>query len=112
MNHLIPIIGILSVFGTSGFILYMFIKSRNKERLALIESGRDATIFSKEHDLNQNIKWGYLALAIGLALFVGHFVEEHTTMDDGAGYFPLIFIFGGAALLLYHRRVSGEQDTI
>ncbi len=106
MKEIIPIVAILSVFSTVSFIAYLFLTSRNKERMALIESDRDASIFSKEHDLRTNLKWGYVALAIGVALFIGHFVEELTTMDDGAGYFPLIFIFGGIALLYYYKKAS------
>ena len=40
---LIPISFFLAVFG----IIYLFLSTRNKERLALIEKGADASIFMK-----------------------------------------------------------------
>ncbi len=103
MSHLVPIIAIISTFGTVGFTTYFFLMTRNRERMALIENGADASIFRQENGPYANLKWGMFLVAIGLALFIGHFVEENTSMDDGAGYFPLIFMFGGIALLLYYQ---------
>lgn len=78
--------------------------------MALIENGKDASIFRRSGDKQTNLKWGILAIAIGVALFAGHFVEEYTSMDEGAGYFPLIFMFGGAALIFYYRRIYADYD--
>ncbi len=105
---LVPIIGSLSFFGCVGFVLYIYFKTRHKERMALIENGQDATIFKPSRNRRAEVKWGFVLIALGFALFLGHFLEEYTAMDEGAGYFPLIFLFGGAALLFYHRRV-GDQ---
>lgn len=108
---LLPIIAILSNVGLLGFVAYYFLSTRNKERLALIESGADASIFKSSDGNMQNLKWGMFLVAIGMALFIGHFVEENTSMDDGAGYFPLIFIFGGASLLLYYQMAKKRADS-
>ncbi|MDH3649130.1 MAG: hypothetical protein OEQ53_05565 [Saprospiraceae bacterium] len=112
MSEMVPIIAIVSVFGTTAFVLYLFLTSRHKERMALIESGQDASIFQQDKDLRSNLKYGFIAIAIGIALFVGHFMEEYTTMEDGAGYFAMIFLLGGLALLLYYRLSSKAQDSI
>ena len=105
---LVPIVGSLSFFACTGFVAYLYFKTRNKERMALIESGQDATIFRRNRNKRAELKWGIVSIALGVALFFGHFLEEYTAMDEGAGYFPLLFIFGGAALILYHRRI-GDQ---
>ncbi len=105
---LIPLIGTISVFGTIGFISYLFFRGRHRERMSLIENGLDATIFNKARDIHSNLKWGYLGVAIGLALVGGHFLEQNTTMDDGAGYFPLVFIMGGVAFLLYYKKAKHD----
>ncbi len=107
---LIPLVGTVSFFGTVGFVSYLYFKGRHKERMALIESGTDATIFKKSRDIHANLKWGFLAAAMGVALFAGHFLEEYTSMDDGAGYFPLIFLMVGLAFLLYYQRARADMQ--
>ncbi len=109
---IVPVVGAISFFGSLGFIMYIYLKSRNKERLALIEAGQDASIFKSDRDLRSSLKWGILLVAIGVAMFLGHFVETYTAMEDGAGYAPLIFIFGGAALIYYYRLSKSEYPEI
>lgn len=104
---LVPLVGTISVFGCIGFIAYLYLKGRNKERMALIETGQDASIFKRSEGIHQNLKWGFLAIAIGIALFVGHFLDEYTTMDELA-YLPMIFLLGGGALLLYYKRAKDD----
>ena len=108
LTVLIPLVGTISFFGCVGFVSYLYFKSRHKERMALIETGQDASLFKKTHGIHSNLKWGYLALAIGVALFIGHFLEEYTTMEDGAGYFPMIFLLGGLALIIYYKRAKDD----
>ncbi|MCB0686393.1 MAG: hypothetical protein KDC53_07705 [Saprospiraceae bacterium] len=105
---LIPIVGMLSFFGCLGFISYLYFKTRHKERMALIETGQDASLFRKSNSIHSNLKWGYLGIAIGLALFGGHFLEQNTTMDHGTGYLPMIFLLGGLALIIYYRRAKDD----
>ncbi len=106
--EIVPIVAILSTFGSSAFVIYTFLKTRNRERMALIESGQDASIFKESDRIHTNLKWGYLAIAVGIALFIGHFLEEFTTMDDGAGYFSMIFLLGGLAFILYYSRAKRD----
>ena len=101
-ESIVAIIGTISVFGVMGLLIYLFFRTRHKERMALIENSQDASIFKTEKDISGSLKWGIFILAIGIALFLGHFLEKNTSMSDGAGYFPLVFIFGGVALLIYY----------
>lgn len=109
---LIPLVGTISFFGCTGFVAYLYFKSRHKERMALIETGQDASIFRKSQGVHSNLKWGYLGIAIGIALLLGHFLEEFTTMDHGSGYFPMVFILGGLALIIYYNRAKDDGIEI
>ncbi len=112
MQELIPIVAIISTFGTSAFVLYLFLSSRHKERMALIESGQNASIFKEDQSHKKNLKYGILGIAIGIALFAGSLLEEYTMFEDGAGYFSMIFLLGGLALLLYYRISSTPEEMI
>ncbi|MCB0669642.1 MAG: hypothetical protein KDC80_27645 [Saprospiraceae bacterium] len=105
---IIPVVGIVAVFGCIGFVSFLYFRTRHRERMALIETGQDASIFRKLPSIHNNLKYGFVSIAIGLALFIGHFLESATTMNDGAGYFSMIFILGGLALLIYYRRAKDD----
>ena len=97
----IPISMFLAVFG----IFYLYLSTRNKERLALIEKGADATIFmtgkskgvfGKVFILNLAL----LLMGIGLGVFFALLLETYTTMDADAIYPALIFFMAGLGLFV------------
>jgi hypothetical protein len=107
---LVPIAFFLVVFG----ILYLYFSSRNKERLALIEKGADATIFygpRSERSGKWILKVGVLAIGVALGVLVGAALES-AGMDDDVAYPASIFLFGGIALVAAYflaKRVNGSK---
>ncbi|MCL3780635.1 hypothetical protein EMN47_09590 [Prolixibacteraceae bacterium JC049] len=102
MEMLIPIFAIVATFGTLFGFIYLFFTSRNRERMALIEHGMDAKIF-QQSEKNRHLsilKWSLFLIGIALGIFFGFYLEEYGGMDDGAGYFSMIFLFSGLGLLL------------
>ncbi|HNY01010.1 MAG TPA: hypothetical protein PKG48_00405 [Bacteroidales bacterium] len=105
-EFLIPI----AFFGMVYGIVYLFV--RNKERLALINKGANATIFdsSREHS---SMKWGLLFVGIGTGILLGKVVASYTTMDEEPAYFSMICLLGGIGLIAYHllaRKFEGPAD--
>jgi hypothetical protein len=100
-------IGILLViFGSFFGIFYLFFSTRNKERLALIEKGVDASIFMKGHAKNTAPFWkviilnlSLLLIGIGLGVFLALTLEAYTTFGD-AIYPASIFLMAGIALFI------------
>ena len=96
---LIPLI----VFGSFFAVVYVFLITRNKERLALIEKGADAKLF-KSGPSNSNvssivvINIAFLAIGIGIGVLLGSMLEMNG-MDDEVAYPSMIFICGGVGLL-------------
>lgn len=95
---LVPLIVFATVFG----IVYLYFMTRNKERMALIEKGADASIFvqpgSKKHWSVQFtiLNFALLFMGIGLGLIVAVFLEP----IGGAVYPSMLFLFGGLGLLI------------
>lgn len=94
---LIPLIIFSTIFG----VLYVFLTTRNKERLALIEKGADASLF------NTGKKGGFglivlnfalLAIGIGVGVLAGAGLAQ-SGMNDDVSFPACIFIFGGLGLL-------------
>ncbi|RSK39229.1 MULTISPECIES: DUF6249 domain-containing protein [Mangrovimonas] len=92
------------IFGAVFGIFYLYFSTRNKERLALIEKGADASIFVKGKQKTAPI-WKVLILnlallltGIGLGSFIALLLESYTTINDNAIYPSCIFTMAGLGL--------------
>jgi hypothetical protein len=105
-----PLIGFISFFAMVFGIMYLFYTTRNKERMALIEKGADASLFNtgKTHVPWFNwgkfaLKMGMLLIGIGLGIIAGAILDNLNVLPtEVAGYFSMIFIFGGLALVIFY----------
>ncbi|PKL79714.1 MAG: hypothetical protein CVV25_06905 [Ignavibacteriae bacterium HGW-Ignavibacteriae-4] len=89
---LIPITMFLMVFG----IAFIFLKSRSKERLALIERNIDASLFfgkKKDNLTYWTLRIGSLLFGFGVGLLVGFIMAD--AYNDDMFIAPPLFIFSG-----------------
>jgi hypothetical protein len=99
---LIPISLFLVVFG----IFYLYLSTRNRERLALIEKGIDASIFMGNNKGSNSfskillLNLSLLLMGIGLGVFVALLLSTYTSLDQGALYPATIFTTAGVALFV------------
>jgi len=113
-EFVIPLVGIFATFGSTTFILFLLIRSRHKQRMAMIEHGLTPDMFKRSsRSIASNLKYGMFLVAIGVAMIFGYILESATRMDDGEGYFPMLSIFGGLSLLAYYaiakNRINNEE---
>lgn len=105
---LIPI----TLFITTGFVLYVYFTNRNKERLQLIEKGLSSEIFSKKKSKNNPVLiLGVISMCIGLGSFIGYFLEN-LGLNSEVVYPGSIFLFSGIGLIsvfFLNRRLK-END--
>ncbi|WP_405607183.1 DUF6249 domain-containing protein [Polaribacter sp. Asnod1-A03] len=101
-------------------IFYLFFSTRNKERLALIEKGVDATIFMKGQQERKAapfwkiliLNLGLLAMGIGVGVLLGSLLSYNFGYNGGfqnrpsnyiateTFYLASIFLCAGASLLI------------
>ncbi|WP_298778394.1 DUF6249 domain-containing protein [uncultured Polaribacter sp.] len=99
-------IGVLIiVFGSIFGIFYLFFSTRNKERLALIEKGVDASIFMSAKSKGSSslgkvfiLNLSLLLIGIGLGVFLALILETYTGLDSDAIYPAMIFLMAGVGL--------------
>jgi hypothetical protein len=90
------------VFG----IVYLFLSTRNKERLALIEKGADAGIFMKGRQTGGSIgkviilNLALLLMGIGVGVFIALVLSAYTLLDRDAIYPAAIFTMAGLGLFI------------
>ncbi len=102
---LIPISFFIVVFG----IFYLYLSTRNKERLALIEKGADASIFMKG---NQNptsfwkiftLNFALLLISVGLGIFIASILHFSLGVMEGVAYPGTIFLMAGVGLFVGYK---------
>lgn len=94
---LVPFIVFSAMFGS----LFVYLTTRNRERLAMIEKGIDPRTFKPTFD-RLGIKIGLLAVGIALGVLMGQLISHTTGMYIDMAVFSMIFLFGGLGLVLEH----------
>jgi hypothetical protein len=107
MEGLIASIGFFAtVFG----VFYIFIVTRNKERMALIEKGADASLFNTGKGVTRvptnwgkiTLKFGMFLVGIALGIVIGALLSQAGVLNEGANYLSMILLFGGLSLVLFY----------
>lgn len=105
---LIPIFGIIWPFMALIVFLYLHYSTKNKISMALIESGRDASILQRPNRRHQTLKTGVVCVMAGLGLLVGNVLTE-LGMNEETALLSAILIFIGVGLVGFYVFMSREQ---
>ncbi|MCF6243334.1 MAG: hypothetical protein L3J74_18605, partial [Bacteroidales bacterium] len=89
----------ISLFAAIVFIVYLFLSTRNKERMALIEKGVDAGLFQSKARSFPVLRTGMFLAGIGLGILFGNIVAVSSPLETETAYFSMIFLFAGASLI-------------
>ncbi|MEZ4952044.1 MAG: DUF6249 domain-containing protein [Saprospiraceae bacterium] len=109
------LIGLIAVAGSiTAFIVvaYLFINSRHKVRMALIQHGKEASIFKEKRNGSSGLKYGLLMVGIGTGILVGMVIESIMSTDSPVPHFSMMLILGGAGLIIYYLITKREDDEI
>lgn len=93
---LVPLIVFTCIFG----IAYVFLTTRNKERIALIENGVDAKLFNSGRNFSLGeftLNLSLLAVGIGTGVLIGAVLAQGG-IQESVAFTSSIFIFGGIGL--------------
>jgi hypothetical protein len=104
------LVAFIAFFATAFGIYYVHITTRNKERMALIEKGADASLFNtgKEGQKSSSnwskvtLKIGMFLMGIALGIIFGAILSNAGVMNEDADYSAMIFFFGGLSLVLFY----------
>lgn len=101
------IVMVTSFFSTVSFLAKTYFSARHTERMALIESGRDMSVFKpKKRQTNRALKLGLMFFGIGAGILTGSIIEAIFGLEEPLGVFAMMFIFGGMALVSYYILTS------
>jgi len=108
----IPIIGMITTFGTTFGLVFYYLHTRNKQRLAMIEKGVDPKTFWPKPTSNKfaSLKWSLLLIGVAIGLFIGAVIQKSTDLEEGA-QFAMVLLFGGLGLLTYYFIVKKNDQA-
>lgn len=98
---LIPLLSIGGFFCTVIFIVYTHYNSRHKERMALLEYGKDINVFEKRPNRLRLLKQGIVAVMVGVGLLMGN-VMTAFGMEEEVVYIGMPLLMGGAGLIGFY----------
>ena len=106
---LIPLTLFAAIFG----IVYIYLMTRNKERMALIEKGASAELFNKPSGAGQiGLKLGIMAIGVGIGIVVANLFASADLLDEEVAFPSMIFIFGGIGLVAsYYLTGANKNET-
>ncbi|WP_053972405.1 DUF6249 domain-containing protein [Mangrovimonas sp. ST2L15] len=104
---------IAAIFG----VFYLFYSTRNKERMALIEKGADASIFIQGKKRTAPI-WkvvilnlALLLMGIGIGIFLASLLDTYSSLASDAIYPATIFTMAGVGLFIgFHMTKKLDQE--
>ena len=94
---LVSVSAFAGIFG----IAYVFLMTRYRERMSMLEKGVDPSLFtSKNNSKSQTLKFGMLCIGIAIGILAGNLLYRNDWLDKSVAYLSMIFFFGGASLIL------------
>lgn len=112
---MIPIVSVVGFFTALIYWVHIYYTSRHRERMALLETGQDARIFSTQSRPERTLKLGIVLFCVGVGVLLGYFLEQ-LGMDGEAAYFSMILLLGGLGLISYYlffaRKSLDTSETI
>ncbi len=98
-----PVIVFIALFATVFGVMYVFFTTRNKERLAMIEKGADASLFDRKGSTFSIAKFilnlALLLTGIGLGILFGSILSTHMGFQEEVAISSMIFTIGGLGLI-------------
>ncbi len=92
----VSIAAFAGIFG----IVYVFLMTRYRERMSMLEKGIDPSLFKSKSSKSQTLKFGMLSVGIAIGILVGNLFYKNDWFDESVAYLSMIFLFGGTSLIL------------
>ena len=99
---LVPIVSMITTFGATFAAIYVYLTTRHRERMALIERGADPAMFKTESNPMKALKWGLFFSGIGLGVLGGNWFWSALKMEPAIAFISMILAGGGLGLMIYY----------
>lgn len=110
MGMLTGIIISLGFFAAIILSIFFLVKTRNKERMAIIEKGGDLSeLYRKKRSGHGFFKVGMVVVGLALGLILAGFIENAHILPEGLSYFAMILLGGGSGIILANYLITNNK---
>lgn len=101
-----PVFVFISLFIVIFGICYLYFSTRNKERLALIEKGADASIFISGNKRTAPfwkvfiLNFALLLIGVGIGIFIASILHYNMGVEEEVAFPGTIFLMAGIGLFV------------
>ena len=86
----------LAAFATVFGIIYLFVITRYRERMSMLEKGVDPSTFaSKDRFASNTLKFGMLSVGISLGILMANMLYKSDVIEKAPAYFAMTFLLEG-----------------
>jgi hypothetical protein len=86
-----------AIFG----ILYVYLMTRHRERMTILEKGVPTSPFNSiRHSKFLTLKYGMLLVGVAVGILMGHVATYQWGVSKSTAFLAMIFLFGGLSLVL------------
>lgn len=108
-DTLIPVVAIVTLFGGAYVCIYFWLKTRNQQRLLLLEKGLDRDIFSQGSSASRLRRRGALLIGVGAGLLAGYVIAGMLGVEPWVAYAACISLTSGCAIFAAMRTETGGE---
>ena len=91
--------------------IFVYVMSKQKERMVLIEKGVDITkLNTKKYGRYANLRNGILIISLAIGLILGYIVTITTTMNVFIAYAVCLLLCEGIGFLIYYK-INKNSDS-
>jgi hypothetical protein len=91
----------LAAFAAIFGIIYVFLITRHREHMSMLEKGVDPSVFtSKGKAPSITLKFGMLCIGISFGILLGYVFYHNGILDKAVAYLSMTFLSGGTSLVL------------
>lgn len=100
----------ISTFACLFGCLYVYMTTRHRERMAMIEKGIQYEFGKKMTIQNIWMKIAFLSIGVGIGLLLGALLNEFTLIESGICYGSMVALCGGFGLIASHYIKSNKGE--
>lgn len=104
-DAIVSIVAIIAIFG----ILYVYLVSRHRERMMMLEKDLPTSQFQSIAYSNLlALKYGMLLAGIGIGIFISNILTNYG-IDRRISFLSMTFLFGGLGLILSYLIIKKQS---
>lgn len=96
-----------AIFG----IIYVYLMTRHRERMSMLEKGVSVSPFNSIKYSNfLTLKYGMLLVGIAIGILMGHVAAYQWGVAKSTAFLAMLFLFGGLSLILNYLIVRKSRE--